>query len=339
MLGGPVAADSGAVGGRSKPITSPGAPGLSLGSPYEGILAAESPSAQRATLATMAAAGTKWLRLDVFLSGVSGVPGVYTWYFDPLFKAVTASGMHIDAMIYAPPLWATSSVGEPVPSIYAQLFAKVATHLQGLGVNTFEVWNEPNVQQSWGKAFSPKQYASLVEATYRAVKKVDPTSTVVLGGLAPASSSQDGTSIAPLAFFRALYAAGIKGYFDAAADHPYTFPNLPLPASSPFDPFNYLLQMHATMVQYGDGSKRIWLTEFGAPTGENSQAVSRSAQAVMISQAFGWAEARPWIGPLFIFSWEDTAVDGEFGLYTRGGAAKPAAAVYARAAREWAESS
>jgi hypothetical protein len=43
-----------------------------------------------------------------------------------------------------------------------------------------------------------------------------------------------------------------------------------------------------------------------------------------VTDAFTAAEARPWVGPVFLFDWQDDAGDGAFGLTTSTGQAKPA---------------
>src|SRR2546422_990644 len=76
----------------------------------------------------------------------------------------------------------------------------------------WQIWNEPNIDRYWGSPVPfPHRYAQLLRASYRAIKKADPGARVVLTGFANFS-------------WRALaqaYRAGIKGYFDLAAVHPF----------------------------------------------------------------------------------------------------------------------
>ena len=164
------------------------------------------------------------------------------------------------------------------------------------------------------------------------MKRDDPSSTILLGGLGTAAPTLNQTAYMPLVFLQGLFENGIARFFDAAADHPYTYPHLPSWAHDEWNPFQYLQLLHALMAKYGDGQKKIWLTEFGAPTGHNARAVSRQNQATMVRQAFLWSETRSWIGPLFIFTWADTPADGDFGLHTASGRPKPSAGAYSQMA-------
>jgi hypothetical protein len=129
-----------------------------------------------------------------------------------------------------------------------------------------------------------------------------------------------------------MYAAGAEGYFDAANLHPYSFPDMPAPAVAA-DCYNYnafcydLPTIHAIMEQNGDGNKKIWLTEFGCPTGSDdgiSASCTDSTLAQQITQAFDQANTWPWTGPVFVFSWQDNTTDGDFGLYDANGSPKTA---------------
>lgn len=59
------------------------------------------------------------------------------------------------------------------------------------------------------------------------------------------------------------------------------------------------------MAAHGDGDKKVWLTEYGAPTG-GSSGVSPKLQAQMVAEAYELAAAHRSIGPIFIY----TLIDG-----------------------------
>ena len=81
------------------------------------------------------------------------------------------------------------------------------------------------------------------------------------------------------------------------------------------------------MASKGDGSKAIWLTEFGCPTGTDGGLTAYctdSTLAEQITEAFNQARTMPWIGPLMIYNWIDTSSD-DFGLYYSDATPKTAA--------------
>jgi hypothetical protein len=126
----------------------------------------------------------------------------------------------------------------------------------------------------------------MAEAAYKAIKKSDPSMTVVLGGLAPVGgyddvhctgkhgSGHDAKAWNPVNYLQALYADGVGGSFDALGWHPYNFWNRA--SAAQMLTYNFCSawsQMAQTpvsagslMTANGDGQKPIWATETGAPT-------------------------------------------------------------------------
>jgi exo-beta-1,3-glucanase (GH17 family) len=135
-------------------------------------------------------------------------------------------------------------------------------------------------------------------------------------------------AIAPAAYLATMYQDGAKGYFDDVAVHPYSYPQMPLQPDD-WNTFYDLSNVRQVMVANGDSAKKIWLTEFGCPTGTAggfTAACTDASLAMQITQAYGQANAWGWIGQLFIYSWQDDNVsgDGDFGLYYSNGAPKAA---------------
>ena len=67
------------------------------------------------------------------------------------------------------------------PGDYARFAAAAARHYAPLGVQAFEIWNEPNTSASWTNP-SPAAYARVLKAAYPAIKAVDPSGIVVHRG-------------------------------------------------------------------------------------------------------------------------------------------------------------
>ena len=59
----------------------------------------------------------------------------------------------------------------------------------------------------------------------------------------------------------------------------------------------------------GDGGKKIWITELGAPTGNSPMAVTEDAQAAIIGSSLSKASSLPYIGPVFVHSLRDSGLD------------------------------
>ena len=77
------------------------------------------------------------------------------------------------------------------------------------------------------------------------------------------------------------------------------------------------------MAANGDSAKKIWITEFGAPTSGTTQNVSDAEQSNELVQAISQVKQLSWIGSLYVYTWQDVPDEG-FGLLTVGGAQKSA---------------
>ncbi|MGZ6791231.1 MAG: hypothetical protein ACXVGQ_15095, partial [Mycobacteriaceae bacterium] len=90
-----------------------------------------------------------------------------------------------------------------------------------------------------------------------------------------------------------------------------------------------LTGIHNTMVNNGDGVKKIWLTEFGAPTGFGVPSVSEQQQANIIADGLSYFPSLGFTGPVFVYNIRDTrtgSTDPEqnFGLVRTDWSPKPA---------------
>ena len=297
-------------------------------------------------LDTMQSAGSKWLRVDINWAQIqAGGPGSYNWSaIDRVVEGATSRGMNVLGVIVYTPNWArpsgTSATYGPDPATYAAFAATAAQHYSALGVHAFEVWNEPNTPAFWTPAPNPAHYTRLLQAAYPAIKAADPSATVLSGGTAPAPS--DGTSYSPVDFLKRIYANGGGGFFDAVSHHPYCWPAAPGEAqawSAWYQMYGTSPSIRSTMVANGDGGKKIWATEFGAPTdGPSGSHVTESQQAATITKGYAEWQTYNWAGPLFSYEGRDygTTKDSRenfFGLLRYDFSPKPAYAAYKAAAR------
>ena len=295
-------------------------------------LVGEPPAELSFDIRTMKAIGISSVRIAALWNVIqpSG-PATYNWsQLDQAVKAFHAAGMSVDLLIDGCPAWAaTAGVNDAAFNAqpasaeqFATFSAAVAEHYSADGVSLFEIWNEPNISQFWAPKPDPAAYVADLEAAYSAIKQVDPHAFVISGGLSPAGYNN---AISPVVFLTKMYQDGAKGYFDGVGYHPYSYPSLPDDAG----PLTGWAKMDKTspslrsvMVAYGDASKKIWITEYGAPSSGTPFPVGNTGEADELTQAITYAEQTPWIAAFYIYDWRDGP--DNFGLLNSDGTPKPA---------------
>jgi hypothetical protein len=287
-------------------------------------------------LDALASTHTTWVRFDINWAQIQGGgPSSYAWTaIDRVARGIVARGMKPLGVIAYTPSWArpagTTARHPPDPAQYATFARTAAAHYSALGVHAYEVWNEPNITNFW-ETPDVAAYTKLLEAAYPAIKAADPSATVLTGGTSPAASN--GTNISPVDFLKGIYANGGKGSFDAVAHHPYCWPALPGDAkdwSAWYQMYGTATSLRSLMVANGDGAKKIWGTEFGAPTdGPAGSYVSEADQAAALRAAWRLWGSYDWAGPLMWYAGRDlgtstTTRENFFGLLRNDWSAKPA---------------
>lgn len=329
---------SGATGGSTS-SSSLGRFGMALGGGYQSFTTAQLNS----DFADMEAMGVQWVRFDIAWSDVqSGGSSSYNWApYDAVVKAATQHNLKVLGILDYAPTWAqqASCAGQFAcppngTSTFATYVAAAATHYGPLGVSAWEIWNEPNISTFWLKP-SPSAYTVLLKAAYTAIKKVQPSATVISAGVAPAAT--DGTNYTQYDFIQGMYAAGAHGYFDALGDHPYCYSDPQCPVTTNNGGSWALMalapqSLRTLMVANGDSNKKIWMTEFGAPTGGTPH-VTEAQQAQMMQQAYTLAASYSWAGPLFWYTYQDSGTDQStvedwFGVLRADGSQKPSYTTY-----------
>ncbi len=267
-----------------------------------------------------------------------------------------ALGMKVVMGIAQSPYWATDGTA-PVGSAeakwdaptgsevdaFAATLVKLNRSLAAAGVNDavtgWEIWNEPNTTTYWkGAALradtdvqvvlaATADYVKLLNASYAALKAVDPKAVVLGGSIAGGD----------IAYIKKMYDLGAK--FDGLAIHPY-------PKANPFnnghtydvdqtdarDPLSYdwsfkhaILAARAEMVARGDSAKKLWLTEFGwSSTSDWGGAGSAALQSQYMKDALAMIPAWKFVHSAIAYRSYDEGSD-TFGLMTSTGEWKPAA--------------
>lgn len=289
----------------------------------------------------MSAMKATWVRVDIDWSAVETQQGQYDWsYSDLVVDEAAARGMKVLAVVSFTPEWARPATpGDSVAarrsrpenlSEWASFVRATADRYAPRGVHSWEIWNEPNTTNFWPPRPEINEYGTLFWVAADAIREVDPDSTILIGGLGPKFEEPD-AEIPPAEYLEQLYANGAAKRADGVAAHPYSFPSLPME-----DPqrmiggFKDLPALRAVMERHGDGAKKIWITEFGAPTGDGPHAVSEDDQASALLEARKQAAQWEWVGPLIYYELVDGGPDlsdteQNFGVLHEDLSPKPAA--------------
>jgi hypothetical protein len=307
--------------------------------------------------ASLKALGVGWVRWDMDWSAIQpDNAATYAWQGPDRVAATAAKyGISSLAIITIAPQWALDpSAGCSVdqhcppldPAAFAHFASEAATRYKG-SISTWEIWNEPNLNALWRVAAHGAGYPAYLKAAYTAIKQVEPSAVVLSGGLAAAADT--GTNTSPITFIRSLYTGGAQNYFDAVALHPYSYPV----AASYIASWNSWQQMagiHQVMVENGDSAKKIWVTEYGAPTGGPGSSktlnqlsfvygadyMTESVQQQLLGDVISlYKQNRDWVGPFFWYSFRDIGTSNStpenfFGLLRYDGSQKPAYQLFAQ---------
>lgn len=284
----------------------------------------------------LAAMKVTWVRVDVDWSVVEPVQNQLNWAStDQLVDRALAHRMRVLLVLAFSPPWTTSRPGSnrarpDDPAAFANFARVAAQRYAARGVHHWEVWNEPNTGKFWPPAPDVAEYGRLFRAAADAVRGVDPKATLLIGGLSPTYGSP-GADVDPVTYLGRLYDDGAARIADGIAVHPYTFPYLPFGRSQrTTGGFRDLPALHDLMVARGDGDKKVWITEYGAPTGTGPYAVSEHDQAVTLLQARQHVDTWDWAGPLIYYELVDGGTDPDeiednFGVLRTDGSLKLAA--------------
>lgn len=198
-------------------------------------------------------------------------------------------------------------------------FAETVARRYDGRVSAFEIWNEPNTTRFLIPP-TAEAYLPLLQHGFLGVRRAGSKAPVLTGG----TSSVIGET-PDISFIQSLYALGAGPYFDGIAVHPYPFPD-----RLEFDRGAGAIVGAArkVMVEHGDTSKKVWITEFGQATGAAPEATTEAIQAEIIVDAIGRSREVEWIGGFFVFTTADLAynsahLDDNFGLYRYDFSPKP----------------
>jgi hypothetical protein len=271
-----------------------------------------------------------WSALEPTAAGV--VDPKAQGFLDRLVSDAANAGIGVVATVDFTPCWASSAPPALLakctpgraskanawpprePSAYAQFVGYLAARY-GARLTAIEVWNEPDQvnEDYFAGPEKPQRYAAVLRAAYVAIKQANPAVKVLAGSLV----GSDGV------FLKALYAAGIKGYYDGLAVHFYT---LTLAA---------VRAIHEVQVANGDGAP-LWLDEFGWSScwpgrriEQEQGCVTGQVQAQDITNLYRSLASTRWVAAEVLYKLHDSTGEA-FGVLNARGARKPAFAALAR---------
>jgi hypothetical protein len=274
-------------------------------------------------------------------------PGIMRRYAAIIAK-LGGAGVRTQFVVTGSPGWASGSqsLNTPPtdPNAYASFLARFAATSGFTGKSiAYELWNEQDDAQWWGPQPNPGAYAALVKAAYPALKRADPSATVVLG---PTVGNN-------YAFIEQLYANGIKGFFDAASVHTDTGcltsgPGEYYREAGRLGRFSFLgyREVRAAMLANGD-DKPLRMTEFGWSStqlggrtprcergvwaGRKPSGVTEDRQASLLQEAYHCMAGDAYIQSASWFTMRDaTPAESQldelrhYGLLRTDGSQKPA---------------
>jgi hypothetical protein len=247
-------------------------------------------------------------------------------FADRLVSDAAAAGIRVIVTVESSPCWASSAPASVLascspthigpanawppkdPSTYAAFVAKVAARY-GTHLAAIEVWNEPDQANQLYFAGPEKavRYAAILRAAYPAIKQANAAVPVLAGSLVGSNGI----------FLRALYAAGIKGYYNGLAVHFYTVTLAALRAT------------HEVQLANGDDTP-LWLNEFGwsncwpkQSIQEEQGCVTTKTQAANLVALTHQLAHTPWVAAEVVYKLQDAGGE-DFGMVTSSGAHKPA---------------
>jgi len=163
----------------------------------------------------MAAAGVRWVRIDLAWSAAEPEPGRYdfrTWdrfvdSFEPL-GIRTLFILDYGNRLYDEGLPPSTESGRAAFAAFARAAAR---HFRGRAL--WEIWNEPNLPQFWAGSPDPAAYVALARAAAAEIRREDPRAWILGPSL--------GGGTFDFKYLDATFALGLLDIVDAVSVHPY----------------------------------------------------------------------------------------------------------------------
>jgi hypothetical protein len=254
--------------------------------------------------------GGAWVREDFAWGQIEPKPGQFDWGgSDRVVTTLRQRGLNILGIISYGTNWASpakeddaspnpTSVYPPDSSKYYWFVRTLVTRYKD-SVRHWEIWNEPDNSIFWKPKPDGRLYAELLKTAYKAIKEVDPGIKVVTGGVS-------GNAVP---FLEEMMAQGAACCFDILALHPYAVPLDPKLGRIESRPEVHKLaevelpKYRSFLARHGVGTRPIWVTEIGWPSGDWS--LDAQAQADYLAQGLAHMLSTGLIEKVFWYSFKD----------------------------------
>jgi hypothetical protein len=227
-------------------------------------------------------------------------------------------------LVISPPFpsWTSSTSPQDIVPFIAALVTRykpggsgISSWNTGRGILEYQIWNEQNTVENWPTSVSALRYVNLLKVVYPKIKEIQPSATVIFGGLQAcntafpkSSKSRNPINVDAVTYLKDCYARGIKGFFDVMAYHPLSVGTrqIPRPAAPNARLIAEADRLRAVMVLYGEEAKPIYWTQVGYDT-----AIVTPLQQQNYLDTFRWfSQTRSWLTGLGIYSYRDSTTTG-----------------------------
>jgi hypothetical protein len=271
--------------------------------------------------------GVYWIRQQVRWMDLHDQSGAIYWgELDDIVNDSADEGVKLLLSIVAAPSWATPDGRNGLPSRahfgdFNYFMGEMAKRYRGK-VQAYEIWNEENLaHENGGRVANAGLYMDILVGASQAIKANDPGALVVSGAPSSTETNNPFVAISDITFLRQMFADSrfrsavdiVGAHPGGAANPPDTFwPDNPSGASgwttSREFYFRRIEDVYAAMVDNGLGDMKVWVTEFGWATRNNTPGygfgnqISQQEQADYIVRAFQMGRHNyPWLSGMFLW--------------------------------------
>ncbi|HMA32892.1 MAG TPA: S-layer homology domain-containing protein [Chloroflexia bacterium] len=306
------------AGPAPRPARPAGFPPVSLFGMNLYLTGYERSDSEARLLGTLAAqGGVQWSREELSWANIEPqTKGQFAWsIYDQRLSYDAANHLNVIGMLLTTPKWSSTNPTasdwywyEPGNQNDYFDFVRAAVNRWKGQIHTWEIWNEPNATGTWNCVNScdhAADYARLLQGAYVAVKSVDPSARVLIGGLYVHDYTNEG-----MAFLNQVVAdSGGALNFDALSIHTYMPDRIPEGErpDSVVQNFQYRLTMVDDWITaHGGRPGEIWVTEDGRSTCVGcAYPWTEDEQANMLVRMYGIAAATPRVVQFAWFQFED----------------------------------
>lgn len=277
-------------------------------------------------------AGVYWIRQQVRWMDLQGAPGTPCYQvcwgeLDNIVNDAANAGVKLLISVVAAPSWATPDGRNGLPARehfgdFNFFMGKMAERYRGK-VQAYEIWNEQNLaHENGGRVANANVYMDMLVGASQAIRANDSSAIVVSGAPSSTETNRSDVAISDITFLRQMFAdPRFRSSVDVVGAHPGGQSNPPdtmWPDNPGAGPgwttsrefyFRRVEDVRQAMLDNGLGDMKVWVTEFGWATRNNTPGygfgnnTSLDEQAAYIKRAFemGRNEYGAWMGGMFLW--------------------------------------